>query len=369
MSNVSLHATPPLPLFSPEVVRQIINEQYILIGTLAAWLWDTVLSAEEEWRMFYEYGLKCPDVVYILSRLTTGFFIFSTAIGSVAPTTHCRTLAKIEGCAAAMQFPTSSLLFLFRIRAVFFDNTPVLLLFFSLWLSILGTDILTPIFFDGVFLGDTSICENKRLSDASAVGIVLTAANDTLVFVAITAKVLWLNHRGGRTWAARVRTFFTGEGISGVSRIVLQTGQMYYLVTVGFTVASALMILTPAVPTAYADAMVPVSACVTNMMITRVYRRLKLGMIHDRPDSNAAGSSTLTRTGELTQWPGTTSLMLNDNVGFNWGLGERKTRLLQPAYNNTNTPSTAGSTTDVEAGVTVSPRGADEQLTPLGSAR
>ena len=62
----------------------------------------------------------------------------------------------------------------------------------------------------------------------TTIPIILTAAFDTLVFLAISYHMVSIS-MGGNSWSARVRSFFTGDGLHHLSRSLLQGGQAYYL--------------------------------------------------------------------------------------------------------------------------------------------
>ena len=58
--------------------------------------------------------------------------------------------------------------------------------------------------------------------------IMLNAVNDTLIFVAITYRIL--SHSVvGNNWSARARSFFEANGLPRMSKALLQGGQLYYL--------------------------------------------------------------------------------------------------------------------------------------------
>jgi hypothetical protein len=66
------------------------------------------------------------------------------------------------------------------------------------------------------------------------VPIILTAVNDTLVFVAISYRMVSLSLVSG-PWSVRLKSFFTGYGMHHLSKALLQSGQAYYLsVAIGF---------------------------------------------------------------------------------------------------------------------------------------
>ena len=62
----------------------------------------------------------------------------------------------------------------------------------------------------------------------ATVPIILTVVNDTLVFLAISYRMV-SSAMVSCTWSARARSFFTGEGLHQLSKALLQSGQVYYL--------------------------------------------------------------------------------------------------------------------------------------------
>ena len=58
--------------------------------------------------------------------------------------------------------------------------------------------------------------------------IVINAVNDTLIFVAISYKILTYTTLGD-TWRARARSFYAADGLPKLSKALLQSGQLYYL--------------------------------------------------------------------------------------------------------------------------------------------
>lgn len=123
----------------------------------------------------------------------------------------------------------NSLLFLFRIQGVFYGECPIIVVFTLLWLAVVGTSVLAPLSFSGVSIGNTPYCINTRLKDVGSAGIVMAAVDDTLVFIAITTKLVMNHSSGMMSRRQEWKLFFTGEGMGRITRVVLQTGQLYYL--------------------------------------------------------------------------------------------------------------------------------------------
>lgn len=256
---------------------------------IGAWVSDLFISWPQEQRMLIKHRRSLPDIVYILSRLTTGFFITSVCIYGLAPVGRCHVINQVQGWGAAFQVPMSSLLFFFRIRAVFHGQRFLIGFFGLMWLSIVATSLIAPFALKTMPIGDTGYCVNNRLHSEGISAYIIQAVYDTLVFVAITAKLLRVSRQDDSTpwWKLLVK----GEGMGMVSRIMLQTGQIYYLATVGFTITATAVILSPSMPDPYADVFIPLNAFMNNVMVTRVYRQLKLELLDEkdasRPDPSA----------------------------------------------------------------------------------
>lgn len=74
----------------------------------------------------------------------------------------------------------------------------------------------------------TGRCQVVVLPDYCAVPTLLTAVFDTLVFLAISYRMVF-NNAFGNTWRVRASSFFTGHGLYSMSKALLQSGQIYYL--------------------------------------------------------------------------------------------------------------------------------------------
>ena len=123
----------------------------------------------------------------------------------------------------------NSLLFVFRVRAVYLNSTKITVVFGLLWLTTL-TQLLPSI--------STQLhITNKTPNDCDSlletkpwvvIGFIFTAIFDTAVFVAVSVQVLGFT--GGKlTWKERLSSFLHGKELGKVTRAVLQTGQLFYL--------------------------------------------------------------------------------------------------------------------------------------------
>ena len=102
-------------------------------------------------------------------RISIGTLGYCTAatVFQVGQVAHCKVLLDIVGGFAIVAVPATSLLFFFRVRAVY-NNSRIITGFFAfLWVGILGTSVLIPLSIEGgmcfilhaiPFLFDLSLC-------------------------------------------------------------------------------------------------------------------------------------------------------------------------------------------------------------------
>ncbi|KAH8105157.1 hypothetical protein BXZ70DRAFT_998341 [Cristinia sonorae] len=257
----------PLAWLPPDIAVQLEASRYLYITTFGAWIWDFLMSLPEEFRMLRKFRLGRTDVVYVLARsvaLTNVAFPANTATVE-----DCHALAKAIGWFGAMALPLNCLLFFFRIRALFNQNQLVVVFFGLLWLATF-TSITAPFGVDGTHIGTTKYCVNSDVKSFSSAGIVVVAVHDTLVFLAITAKLS--TYSMADTWSDRIKSILSGDGLGAVSRALLQTGQLYYLATVGMNIVTMSLILTPSVPPILRAMFAIPNVALQNAMACRVYR-------------------------------------------------------------------------------------------------
>jgi len=132
---------------------------------------------------------------------------------------------------------------------------------------------------DGAHIGTTTFCLNTVVKSFSSVGIIVVAVHDTLVFLAISSRLL--SWSLGDTWIDKIKSFYHGRGMGIMSRALLQTGQSYYLATAGMNIAAMAVILSPSVPPVLRATLVVPNIALSNVMACRVFRHVKLGLIKD----------------------------------------------------------------------------------------
>lgn len=160
---------------------------------------------------------------------------------AVAPVENCQAVTVSAAIIGTLAVPLNCLLFYFRIRAVFSGSRLITVFFGFLWVCTLGASITAPFGTGAIHIGTTKNCISNKFKNFISAGLIAAAVNDTLVFLFISAKLISSSFTD--SWKGRFTLFFSGRGMGKVSRVLLQTGQLYYLYVQFFTSYNALPVL------------------------------------------------------------------------------------------------------------------------------
>ena len=132
----------------------------------------------------------------------------------------------------------TSLLFFFRIRAVFDRNPCITACFAGLWLAVLGgclayiVDAFKPVLVPvNPASNAATICLKSGNNPFVSATIIIPLINDTLVFLAITWS-LSRNSYEPYTFKSGIKILIFGDHLPLFSKVLLQDGQVYYLLVV-----------------------------------------------------------------------------------------------------------------------------------------
>lgn len=102
------------------------------------------------------------------------------------------------------------------------------IIFFILWLTVIGASVTVPAGIKGAHIGPTRQCINTSVPDSVQAAVIVPMVNDSAVFIAISYRILSYSTIE-ESFSKRMRTFFGGGAIPRLSRALLQGGQIYYL--------------------------------------------------------------------------------------------------------------------------------------------
>lgn len=126
---------------------------------------------------------------------------------------------------------STSLLFFFRIRAVFSHNNYVIFFFFCLWLTVVGGCLVVPFAVTTSNIGPTAYCINTKLASFSSAAGITAVVHDTAVLLAISYRLLQNSciDYNGYAMGDRLKLIFSGKNLPRFSKSIFQDGQLYYL--------------------------------------------------------------------------------------------------------------------------------------------
>ncbi|RDB23054.1 hypothetical protein Hypma_009726 [Hypsizygus marmoreus] len=282
MSNSSqiLNPLTPLGYLSPEAGFQNKSGSYIIIGTLAALLWDIINNINLEYQLLFKYKMSLPTFAYFLSRASVLTYTLVNAIARTAPLgQHCQLTEKIQCVIYHMAFSSTALLFFLRVRAIFKENKLVVAFFFILWLSVLGTSLTIAATGGASMIGPTAYCFPRFIRPYAISSPVTFTIHDSFVFLAISWRLmtsLW--GEAGRK--KNVKSIIFGKYLPGFSRAILQDGQVYYLISISSNILALILTFFPEITFSHGFMFV-VNCTVTHMMACIVFRRTKFGNIRE----------------------------------------------------------------------------------------
>jgi hypothetical protein len=145
----------------------------------------------------------------------------------------CNPVLILIGCFFVIGVPSTSALFFFRVKAVYYGNKSITMFFGALLFALFGLSFLIPFTASGEHIGTTQICITTKTEHFGVLPVLLHSIMDTLAFIAISSRIVSYSLLGD-TFGARMRSFFQGSGLPSVSKSILQGGQLYYLFVIRF---------------------------------------------------------------------------------------------------------------------------------------
>ncbi|EGN93363.1 hypothetical protein SERLA73DRAFT_189575 [Serpula lacrymans var. lacrymans S7.3] len=270
----------------PDTAYQVQVGANLVVGSLGAMAWDFLTNLNGDYQLLFKHRIKLPTLVYFFSRALSLGYVLGSAIFQTTPIDHCQALEQTVDVFYAFAVPLSSLLFFFRVKAVFDNNKYIVTTGFILWLSVLASSLSIITAVHAITIGPTSYCTAESLKSYAGAAPITVLVHDTFVFMAISWRLLWTTstHTGFKGWA---RAFVSGGYLPALSKSLLQDGQMYYLITVGGNLLTVIMVFDKRVPSVYHTMFTVPNLMLTNAMACHVFRSTKLGLIRGfRNDSS-----------------------------------------------------------------------------------
>ncbi|TFK41375.1 hypothetical protein BDQ12DRAFT_437693 [Crucibulum laeve] len=245
-----------------------------------AYLWDIAINLGNDYHLLFQSKIRFPTIVYYASRMSTLTYILTTFIFQVGRVQHCQALQIALGVCYVLSTSLTSLLFLFRVQAVYHQHKHIKRAFFVLWLLASATTVVVPVGISGSHIGPTQQCINTRIEQYTQAAAIASMVNDTAVFLAISYQILMYSV-AEESWTARMKIFFGRAAIpnSSVAQLLLQGGQHYYLIAVCGNLLVLIFVRLENAPQIYRGISTGPVLALVNMMACIVFRKIKFGLI------------------------------------------------------------------------------------------
>ncbi|PPR07124.1 hypothetical protein CVT24_010602 [Panaeolus cyanescens] len=276
----------PMAWLDPTEAAQITLRDYVVVGSCAVLMWDILDNLRKDYRVMTRYPFRLPSIVYIIARLgALGFALSASIFATSGIHTDCSRFAKIVAIFYPIAVPAASLLFLFRLMAVFSCNIHVILLNAFIWLALLASCILFPFGLYGGPIGQTAYCQISKTKEFIIAPVMISLVYDTVIFFFISWKLM-INTHIDHDIRTGVKTLMFGDYLPAFSRTVLQDNQLYYMVTLPVNLVTATIFCVKGVPAIYHVMFTVANNVLMNIMACRVFRNTKLGISREQSCSN-----------------------------------------------------------------------------------
>ncbi|CAA7267685.1 unnamed protein product [Cyclocybe aegerita] len=274
-----LHPTllTPIAFLPPEIAYQVTTASYIFVASFTVMILDVLDNIHMDLKLLKNYPVRLPTIVYFLSRIFSLLFAFTALTFHITPLEiPCSSYMKINDSLYTAAAASTFFLFLIRIRAIFSGHTLVRAFFNIMWLLGFVGELMVPFGVIGDNIPSTKYCMVVTIKPYVGLAVVLSFINDTLVFIAISWKLMG-NSSLDRPSKGGLQELLRGRYLPTFSRGLLQDGQFYYLTTVTTNLLTAVIFFFDSIPAGYRTMLIIPNIVLTNIMACRVYRRTKLG--------------------------------------------------------------------------------------------
>ncbi|TFK33078.1 hypothetical protein BDQ12DRAFT_670566 [Crucibulum laeve] len=235
----------PLAFVAPKDAYTVAIAAYVLIGALS-WIrvevrsgsqfffqicmWDGLHCLSQDYVLLFKKKIGISTIVYVLSRIFT--FIFALMVS---------------------------------IFAIYNRNKYVSVVFFTLWLVLLGYSLSLVTFIKGTNIGPTDYCTYAPLEVRDSATGIIFFTYDTLVFMAISWRLFSIFHVDDNPQKGLKAVVF-GRCLPAFSKALLHDGQVYYLMSLATVLLSLALFFSTNLPTQMRAVFSVFTVTITNIM-------------------------------------------------------------------------------------------------------
>ncbi|KAJ7647929.1 hypothetical protein FB45DRAFT_211361 [Roridomyces roridus] len=260
----------------PQIVSEIQVSGWVLVASSAVIVWDVLNNLADDYAILFKHKLRLSALAYASTRIASLVYVIGFTIFATHPIPDCNTALLIIESFYPVACFSLSLLFFFRVRAIYGGHQVITAVFGFMCAAVLGGSITVPIGSGASLHPIGKVCViTKVLPYVSAAGIL--PVNDTAVFLAISLRLL-ANSRTKHTRKESVKALFGFQGLSlpAFSRVLFTDGQKYFMVTVVSNLVTLCMLYIPGISPIYHGMLSIPNIALSSIMACRVYRNATL---------------------------------------------------------------------------------------------
>ena len=250
---------------------------------------------------------RLSGLAYVLSLVVVQCVLFPSAQVFyhsqirilAAPIGNCDYIRRVSFL-YTIAFPSTSLLLVFRVVALYKNNKYAIAFFALCWLAVLALSIVVPMGASGMQIENTPYCVLLNFKPYAIIGAITPAVHDTLIFVA-TTLVFVKNSYMGTNMKNSYNIIVLGRNLPAFSKSLLRDsdGQFYFLwllsysherfttltlsfprATIIFNIFFVAMYLIPQLFVTPCTFTLPTFVLI-NTMSCHLYRNVRLGLYKD----------------------------------------------------------------------------------------
>ncbi|KAJ7744653.1 hypothetical protein B0H16DRAFT_988083 [Mycena metata] len=233
---------------SPDFQKQLVIWAYVCAGSTAVFVWDILNNLRSEYSLLSRRRLSAATVGYFASRIATFVYVLGITFFTSYPLPDCAVAYTAFDAFFPIGVSGTASLFFFRVRAIFHRELLPTIIFGCLWLVVMASSITITVAAGGAIgVGDPTVCVVAVRVSAAFFGLsgIAITVYDTLVFFAISYRLVTNFQPEQRTPGEQIKVLFSGANLPAFSKSLFIDGQMYYMIAVVANIVTTVMDFVP----------------------------------------------------------------------------------------------------------------------------
>ncbi|KAF8898060.1 hypothetical protein CPB84DRAFT_1180389 [Gymnopilus junonius] len=213
------HPLVHLASLPPPLAYEFMTAMYVLVAAAVVHLWDVLNSLHEDYEYFV-IPTKFSDVAYCISRLSTLSFLLFAVMFGTALVADCENAFKMATWLSCAAMSSTSLLFIFRLHAIYGNDKKLHYFFSFMWLAALGASLIGVLDVDYTNVGHAKHCFSGTVKPYASMCNRITLLNDSFISTAISFRLMQVSllDEERATMKGTLKAFFAEKDLWNLAR-------------------------------------------------------------------------------------------------------------------------------------------------------